>query len=352
MKTSVTSQTSRRKDTQIWRTTFPTKKTMVGTTKSLSSEGDTWSQPDFDDSENFQTQKHNPIEFDTALFGLETINETNFKDQGETNNINGISCLSEETQLAFSAWQPFIPHEHAFRNFAAQSWPSDFSPQASSSQEPTRIQISTVTTTNRLTPAPMKPTLPQPEMPLSQPKDWPSFKPTTRPFTCTWTKHWPESTKTGNRTRNSQTEFPDRPGPLRRYRHWKRRLRCSNETNQNQNTTLQNTPQVTGAGNEPQVCIRWKSRNYSTTKSRRSTAKIKSWETRWRKFSGKTPTYRTKLQRNTKHHQRSSRKTQLWLWSLGQSPPICSSITTAKKKTHHKTDNFSSWGEPFFKKKE
>jgi hypothetical protein len=183
--------------------------------ESLSSEGDTWSQPDFDDSENFQTQKHNPSEFDTALFGLETINETDFKDQGETNNINGISCLSEETQLAFSAWQPFIPHEHAFRNFAAQSWPSDFSPQASSSQEPTRIQISTVTTTNRLTPAPMKPTLPQPEMPLSQPKDWPSFKPTTRPFTRTWTKHWPESTKTGNRTRNSQTEFPDRPGPLR-----------------------------------------------------------------------------------------------------------------------------------------
>ncbi len=263
--------------------------------ESFSSEGDTCSQPDFDDSENFQNQEHQPSKFDTAPFGLEIISETDFEDQGETNNLNGISCLSEETQLAFSACQPFIPHEHAFRNFAAQSWPSDFSPQASSSQEPTLIQISTITTTTKLTPAPMKPTSPQPEMPLSQPKDWPSFKPATRPFTRTWTKHWPESTKTCNRTRNSQTEFPDHPGPLRRYRRWKRRLQCSNRINQNQNTRLQNMPQVTDAGSEPQVCIRWKSWNYSTTKRRTSTAKIKSWETKWCKFSGKTPTCQTKL---------------------------------------------------------
>jgi hypothetical protein len=65
--------------------------------ESFSSEGDTWSQPDFDDSKNFRNQEHKPSEFDTALFRLETINETNFEDQGETNNLNGISCLSEET---------------------------------------------------------------------------------------------------------------------------------------------------------------------------------------------------------------------------------------------------------------
>ncbi len=179
--------------------------------ESFSSESDTWSQPNLDDSKTFQNQEHKPSAFDTALFGLETINETDFEDQGEANNLNGISCLSDETQLAFPAWQPFIPHEHAFRNFAAQSWPSDFSPQASSSQEPTLIQISTITTTTRRAPAPMKPTSPPPKITLSQPKDWLSFKPATKPFTCTWTKHWPESTKTCNRTRNSPTGFPDHP---------------------------------------------------------------------------------------------------------------------------------------------
>jgi hypothetical protein len=181
----------------------------------LSSESDTWSQTDFHNPENFPNQQHTPTEFDTALFGLETIHETSFEDKGETNHINGISCISEETKLAFSTWQPFIPPEHAFRNFAAQSWPSDFSPQASSSQEPTLIQISTITTTTKLTPVQMKPTSPQPGMPLSQPKDWPSFKPAMRPFTRTWTKPWPESTKTYNRTRNSRTESQDPPEPLR-----------------------------------------------------------------------------------------------------------------------------------------
>jgi hypothetical protein len=162
----------------------------------LSGKSNTWSQPDFPDPEDFSNKQHTLSELDTALFGLETINETDFEDQGEPNNFNSISCLSEETKLAFSTWQLFIPHKHAFQNFAAQSWPSDFSPQASSSQEPTLIQISTITTTTKLTPAPMKPTSPQPEMPLSQPKDWHLFKPATRPFTRTWTKPWPESTRT------------------------------------------------------------------------------------------------------------------------------------------------------------
>jgi hypothetical protein len=183
--------------------------------ESFSSESDTWSQPGFDDSEDFQNQEHNPSEFDAALFGLETINKTSFEDKGETNNFNGISCLSEETKLAFSKWQPFIPPEHAFQNFVAHSWPSDFSPQASSSQEPTLIQISTITTQTKLTPAPMKQTSPTSEMAPSQLKDWHSFKPATRPFTCTWMKPWTESTKTCNKTRNSQTEFPDHPERLK-----------------------------------------------------------------------------------------------------------------------------------------
>ncbi len=181
----------------------------------LSSEGDTCSQPDFHDPEDFPNQKQTPSKFDTALFGLETINETDFEDQGETSNLNGISCLSEEAKLAFSAWQPFIPPEHAFQNSAAQSWPSDFSQQTSLSQEPTLIQISTITTTTKPTPAPIKPTLPQPETELSQLKDWPLFRPATKPFTRTWTKPLLESTKTYSRTKSLHNEFPDHPEPSR-----------------------------------------------------------------------------------------------------------------------------------------
>jgi hypothetical protein len=188
----------------------------------LSSESDTWSHTDFYDPENFPNPQHTPSEFDTEIFGLETINEASFEDKGEANNLNGISCLSEETKLAFSTWRPFIPPEHAFRNCAAKSQQSGFSSQASSSQEPTLIQISTITTTTKLTPEPMKPTSPQPETSLSQPKDWLSFKPATRPFTRTWTKLWTESTKTYNGTKNWRTEFPDHPEPLKRYRRWKR----------------------------------------------------------------------------------------------------------------------------------
>ncbi len=318
--------------------------------ESLSSEGDTWSQPDFNDSEDFPNQEHTPREFDTALFGLETIDETDFEDQGETNNLNGISCLSEETKLAFSAWQPFIPPEHAFQNFAAQSWPSDFSPQASSSQEPTLIQISRITTTTKPTLAPIRPTSPQPEMALSQLKDWHSFRPATRPFTHTWTKPWPESTKNYSRTRSSRKEFPDHPEPSRRYRRWKRQLQCSHRTNQNQNTRLQNTPQVTDAGSEPQVCIQLQSRTYSNTRSKTSTTKIKSWGTKWHKFSSKTPTCRTKSQKSTKRHQKSSRKTQLWLWSRERSPPVCSLDTTTTEKLIPK-QTISPCGENHFSKR-
>jgi hypothetical protein len=178
--------------------------------ENLSIEGDTWSQPDFNESEDFPNQEHTPSEFDTAIFGVETIDETNFEYQGETNNLNGISSLSEETKLAFSAWQPFIPPEHAFQNFSAQSWPLDFSPQASSSKEPTLIQISTITAT-KPTAAPIQPTSPRQKMALSQLKDWHSFRPATRPFTHTWMKPWPESTKTYSRTRSSCKEFQDHP---------------------------------------------------------------------------------------------------------------------------------------------
>jgi len=155
----------------------------------LTSESNPWSPTDFNDpEENFPHSQPTLSEWDPVISGLETIDEASFEDDSEANKLHHISCLSEETRLAFSTWRPFIPPEHAFQNCAAQSQPSDFLSQASSSQEPTLIQISTITTSTRLTPPPMKQTSPQLETSLSQPKNWPSSKPVTRPFTSTWMK--------------------------------------------------------------------------------------------------------------------------------------------------------------------
>jgi len=67
-------------------------------------------------------------------------------------------------------------------------------------------------------------------------------------------------------------------------------------------------------------------------KPKRSTTKIKSWETKWHRFSNRTPIYQTKLLKSTKPLQRSSKRTPLWLWSQRQYPPICSLDTTATEK--------------------
>jgi hypothetical protein len=182
----------------------------------LSSETNPCNQPNFDEFENYTDQEQSPSQSGTAIFGLQSISETNFEDQGETRPFSGISSISEETKLAFSAWQPFIPPEHAFQNSAAQSWPSDFSLQAFSSQEPTLIQISTIATT-KPTPTPTQPTSTQQEITLSQLKDWHSFRPATKNFMHSWMKPWPESTKTYNRTKNLAKEFQDRPEQSERY---------------------------------------------------------------------------------------------------------------------------------------
>jgi hypothetical protein len=172
----------------------------------------------------------------------------------------------------------------------------------------------------------MKPTSPQMVTSLLQPKAWPSLKLTTRPFTPTWTKCQTESTKTSN---NWRKDFPDHPGPSKQCRPWKRQSQCSNGHIQNQNTKLWNTPQVIDAGSEPQVCTQLKSRSSSIMKPKRNTTKIKSWETKWRKFSNKTLTCQTKSPKSTKPLQRNSRRIQLWLWSRRRSQPICSFNTIA-----------------------
>ncbi len=128
----------------------------------LSSESNPWSHTDFNNpEENFPHSQHTLSEWDPEISGLETIDEASSEDDSEANKLHHISCLSEETKLAFSTWGPFIPPEYAFRNCAAPSQLSDFSSQASSSQEPTLTQISAISISLERTSAPMKPTSPR-----------------------------------------------------------------------------------------------------------------------------------------------------------------------------------------------
>ncbi len=83
-----------------------------------------------------------------------------------------------------------------------------------------------------------------------------------------------------------------------------------------------NTPQESSAGNANQVSTHSKSRTFWNTKYATNTARTRSWGRKLQKFCIRTPIYRTKSQQNTKRHQKSSRRIQLWPWSLGRSPHI------------------------------
>ena len=90
--------------------------------KDLTGKSNLWSHTDFNEFEpNFTQSQTTLAEWDPVISGLETINEGRFEDDCEANELNHISGLSKETKLAFSTWQPFIPHKHAFRNYAAHS---------------------------------------------------------------------------------------------------------------------------------------------------------------------------------------------------------------------------------------
>jgi hypothetical protein len=142
----------------------------------LTSESNPWNHTDFNDSEaDFTHSQVTLSDWDPVISGLETINEVKFEDNSEADKLNHISGFSEETKLAFSTWRPFIPPEPVFQNCSAQSQPLDFLSQASSSQEPTLIQISTITTSTKLMPLPRRQTSPRPETSLLQPKAWPSL---------------------------------------------------------------------------------------------------------------------------------------------------------------------------------
>ncbi len=313
------------------------------------SESDFLSQTDPDKFGEISDKEDTWIDQSDTNFGLQTIPETDYEEIGEENNLEQISSITNKSKLAFSEWQPFIPQEHAFQNCAAPSWPSDFLQPAFSSLEPTPILISTITTT-KPAPAPIQPTSPPQEMALSQLKDWHSFRPATRPFTRTWTKPWPESTKTYSRIKDSHKEFQDHPEQSKQYRLWKQRSQCSPTTSQNQSSKFQNTPPVTDVGNVPQVFTHSRSLIYLNTKHIINTAKTKSWVKKWRKFSTKTPIYQTKLQKSTRHHQKSSRRTQLWPWSQRRSPPTCS-LDTARMEKLTPKQKISPRGENHFSKR-
>jgi hypothetical protein len=174
------------------------------------------------------------------------------------------------------------------------------------------------------------------ETSLSPPKDWPPSRPAIKPFTSSWTKPWSESTKICDAFQNWRTEFPDHPERSEPFKHWKTPSLCLGKPNQNQNTNYQNTLPVTDAGSEPREFTQWRSRSYSIMKSKQKTTRIKFWETRWRRFLNKTRTYLTKLRKNTRHHLKNSRRTQLWPWLQGQSPPTCSLNTARTVKINHK----------------
>jgi hypothetical protein len=272
----------------------------------LTSESNPWSHTDFNDSEaNFTHSQPTLSEWDPVISGLETINESKFEDDSEADQLNHISGFSEETKLAFSTWRPFIPPEPVFQNCAAQSQPLDFLSPAFSSPEPTLIQISTITTSTKLTPPPMTQTLPQTGTSLLQPKVWPSLEPTTRPFTPTWTKFQTESKKTSSSWRK---DFPDHPEPSKHCKPLKQQSPCSTGPIQNQNTRSQNTPPVRDNGNGPQVGTTLKLRSSSITKPKRSTTTIKYWGTQWHKFSSRTHICQPRSIKNTRPLQRDSRR--------------------------------------------
>jgi hypothetical protein len=256
-----------------------------------------------------------------------------FKEAEEEEQIGHIAGFLEANQLGFSTWQPFIPLGHVFQNSAAHSQQSDFSPRASSSQEPTRITISTISTSTRLT---KNKTIPHRETSLSPSKRWRSSRPPTRRSTTTWTEPWTELREVCEESQNWQKEWLEHPETSNTVKHWTRQDLYSNEPNQNQNINCQNTPQATDAGNEPQLSIWWKSRSYSTTTSRLNTTRTRCWGTKWRRFSNKTRIYLTRLQKNTRPPQRNLKRTQLWPWSQKQFPPTCSLNTVRTVKRKHK----------------
>jgi hypothetical protein len=384
--------------------------------------GDYFSDNEEDDTESYKNSKSedNFWSHTTALNPKERLplSQTAFSDwnpvissletfeKEEETQIEHIAGFLEANQLGLSTWQPFIPLAHVFQNSAAHSQLSDFSSQAFSSQEPTRIPISTISTSTKLK---RNKTSPRRETSPWPPKRWHSSRPPTRKSMTKWTKPWKESRGVCEESQNWQKECPDQPEQSNPIKPWTKQALYSEITNQNQSTGCQNTPPVTDdAGGETlkpettnlqspvqppeqkrppngsyetwplhhfrsrqsphleqlctsqqgsdalnanQVSTHSKSPTYWNMKSVRSTTKIKYWGKRLQKFCIRTPISRTKSQSKTRAPQRNSRLTQLCLWSQKPSPHICWSSTARTLNKSHKKISCPPGGSHFSKRR-
>jgi hypothetical protein len=313
---------------------------------------DTWNKFDLEElseiSDEETWSEAQPDEFE-----FETQTEVDYEEPGDRTAFTGLSSLSIETAQAFSAWQPYIPPKHAFRSFSAQSWWSDSSQQASLSQEPTLTQISIGSPDSTIEPTPAL-TIMLPsrcKMRRSPPQDWKQSGPAMKHCTRIWSKPWPELSKMYKETRSSQNESQDHPGQSKQFRPWKQPSQCSSETTRSPNTKFRNMPLETDIGNAHPVVTRCQSRTYLNMTSKPITTRTGSLATKLLNSSSKIPNWLMKFPRHTKHHQKSSKRTLSWPWSPKQWPPIFIEHNNGGK-TNHGTEDFSSWGEPFFKRKE
>jgi hypothetical protein len=317
---------------------------------------DSWSQANSKELGEISDEEDTWSEHSATNFSLKAIPETDYEEVSERNSLKQISSIANKSELAFSEWQPYIPPEPVFRNSFAQSWQLAFSQPASSSLEPTLIQISTITgpiTTTKQSQVTKLAITPRQKTIPSHQQDCNSFKPATKHFTHTWKKPWPGPSETCSTTKNSQNESPDHPEQSKPYRPWKLPSPSSPKTIQNQNTEFLNTPPETNAGDAHPVFTRYPSWTYSSMMSNKNITKIKSLETKSRRSSNKI---QTDLSNKISEAYRTPSE------KLGKDPVMALVSKTVaaymfirhnnKNKDTPTPTNFSSWAEPFFKKKE
>ena len=80
------------------------------------SERDAWNKSNFEELGEISDEEDTWSKTERAEFEFETSNDVNYKGPGERTIFKGISSISTETALVFSAWQPYIPPEPVFRS--------------------------------------------------------------------------------------------------------------------------------------------------------------------------------------------------------------------------------------------
>jgi hypothetical protein len=146
----------------------------------------------------------------------ETQGEIDTEETELENHLQDICSITKAKKNPFAAWRPFIPQpqEPVFQNLPAQPWWSVSLLPECSSQEPT---LATILAIDCLTSKEaIKPSPPQvhPEQTSHQMKQTPQhtgelYKPTTKCYKHSWSRRWPELSRTSKRTRVLRNESPD-----------------------------------------------------------------------------------------------------------------------------------------------